>query len=228
MPMLEITSQIEPSWLVPLKSAFEKPSFLELRSFLKVERDQFEVYPPEQLMFEAFNRTPFDKVKVVIIGQDPYHGEGQAHGLSFSVQKGVKLPPSLKNIYKEMEEDLAISPAQEGDLSCWADQGVLLLNATLSVRASSPGSHQKRGWEAFTDAAIEALSSQRENLVFILWGRYAQDKGQKIDRSKHFVIQSAHPSPFSARNGFFGSKPFSKTNAYLIQKGIQPIDWQVG
>src|SRR5690606_23578772 len=183
------------------------------------------VYPPGKLIFSAFDHTPFDKVKVVLIGQDPYHGAGQAHGLSFSVPEGIAQPPSLKNIFKELNADLGIPIAKSGNLERWADQGVLLLNATLTVRASQAGSHQKKGWEEFTDAAIRKLSEQKENLVFILWGAYAQKKGSIIDTEKHFIIKSPHPSPFSAYNGFFGSKPFSRTNAHLKSLGKEEINW---
>lgn len=225
--MSEVSPKIHSSWLHRLQKEFESPYFKELNDFLKIESDTFTIYPNEDEIYNAFNQTPFEDVKVVIIGQDPYHGENQAHGLSFSVQKRVKLPPSLKNIYKEIESDLGITPPQSGDLTAWTKQGVLLLNATLTVRAQSPGSHQKKGWEKFTDAVIHKLSDEKENLVFILWGKYAQDKGVIIDSNKHFVIKSAHPSPFAARKGFFGSKPFSKTNEFLKSKNIIPIDWSL-
>ncbi len=225
--MSEVSPKIHSSWLHRLQKEFESPYFKKLKRFLKIESDTFTIYPKEDQIYNAFNQTPFDDVKVVIIGQDPYHGENQAHGLSFSVQKRVKLPPSLKNIYKEIESDLGITPPQSGDLTAWTKQGVLLLNATLTVRAQSPGSHQKKGWEKFTDAVIRKLSDEKENLVFILWGKYAQDKGVIIDSNKHFVIKSAHPSPFAARKGFFGSKPFSKTNEFLKSKNIIPIDWSL-
>ena len=188
----------------------------------------FTVYPKGGDIFNAFNHTPFDKVKVVILGQDPYHGDGQAHGLSFSVKKGVNVPPSLKNMYKELETDIEgfVTP-NHGELTQWADQGVLLLNATLTVRAHEPGSHQGKGWEAFTDQAISQLSAQKTGLVFLLWGKYAQNKSILIDEQKHTVLKSAHPSPFSAYNGFFGSKPFSKTNAILTGRGEAPVNWQI-
>ena len=217
---------IEQSWKEALKDEFEKPYFKELAQFVKEEYTNAKVYPHPKNIFSAFEHTPFTDVKVVILGQDPYHGAGQAHGLSFSVIEGVRNPPSLQNIYKELESDLGVSmKASSGDLSRWATQGVLLLNSTLTVRAGEPGSHQGKGWEIFTDAVISALSERREHLVFILWGNYAKAKGAHIDRSKHLVIESAHPSPFSAHSGFFGSKPFSKANDYLRSIGISPVDW---
>jgi len=217
--------RIEESWKKKLKVEFGKSYFQELTQFVKEEYAAGTVYPNPKNIFRAFELTPFDAVKVVILGQDPYHGPGQAIGLSFAVEEGIALPPSLRNIYKELESDLGGKPRAEGDLARWATQGVLLLNATLTVRASSPGSHQGKGWEEFTDAVIKALSEEREHLVFILWGNYARAKGAHIDRTKHLAIESAHPSPFSASNGFFGSKPFSKANEYLREKGIGAIDW---
>lgn len=218
---------IEPSWKKHLAEEFEKPYFKELASFVKIEYQTGTVYPNPKNIFQAFELTPFDKVKVVILGQDPYHGPKQAHGLSFSVTEGVRNPPSLQNIFKEIESDTGEkSDAENGDLSRWAKQGVLLLNATLTVRAASAGSHQGHGWEEFTDAVIRKLSEDREHLVFILWGNYARTKGAHIDRAKHCVIESPHPSPFSAHNGFFGSKPFSKANTYLESVGEMPIDWR--
>lgn len=217
--------KIEPSWKEVLKEEFEKIYFQNLANFVKNEYQSHPVYPPGKQIFSAFDHTPFDEVKVVIIGQDPYHGAGQAHGLSFSVPEGIKQPPSLKNIFKELESDLGISPVLSGNLERWANQGVLLLNATLTVRASQAGSHQNRGWEEFTDAAIRKLSEEKEHLVFILWGAYAQKKGSIIDTSKHHIIRSPHPSPFSAHSGFFGSKPFSKTNIYLKSVGKKEISW---
>ncbi|MCI0597893.1 uracil-DNA glycosylase [Candidatus Parcubacteria bacterium] len=222
--------RIEPSWKERLKEEFEKPYFEELTQFVKEEYTNEVVYPPPAFIFRAFELCPFEKVKVVILGQDPYHGKGQANGLCFSVSEGVSLPPSLANIFKELESDLMSdlrgrSLHRDGNLERWARQGVLLLNATLTVRARIAGSHQGHGWEEFTDAAIRALSEERQQLVFILWGNYAKAKGAHIDRTKHCVIESAHPSPFSAYNGFFGSKPFSKANAYLIANGKEPIDW---
>lgn len=217
-------ARIEPSWKKKLEEEFGKPYFAELTRFVTEEYTKGSVYPRPENIFRAFELTPFEKVKVVILGQDPYHGPGQAIGLSFAVEEGSALPPSLRNIYKELESGLG-KPVAHKDLSHWAEQGVLLLNATLTVRAASPGSHQKRGWEQFTDAVIRILSEEKEHLVFILWGNYARTKGAHIDRTKHLVIESAHPSPFSANNGFFGSRPFSRTNAYLEQKGVTPINW---
>lgn len=220
--------QLHPSWQAIIGEEFNKPYMQTLREFLKEEKAAGKtLYPPSPLIFNAFNHTPFEKVHVVIIGQDPYHGPGQAHGLSFSVQDGVKLPPSLQNIYKEIEADLGITMSGKGDLTAWADQGVLLLNATLTVEQANAGSHQKRGWETFTDAAIKALNDQRENLVFVLWGSYAQKKGGTIDPKKHLVLKSPHPSPLSAHRGFFGNHQFSRINEYLIGNGGEPIDWQV-
>ena len=218
--------KIEPSWKTALEAEFGRDYFKKLTDFVRQEYEAQTIYPHPKNIFRAFELTPFNEVKVVILGQDPYHGEGQAVGLSFAVNEGVRLPPSLQNIFKELEEDLG-TPLQNrsGDLARWATQGVLLLNATLTVRAATAGSHQGRGWEDFTDAAIQALSDKREHLVFILWGNYARAKGARIDRSKHLVIESAHPSPFSAYNGFFGSKPFSKANGYLLTHKLQPIKW---
>lgn len=216
---------LEPSWKNTLSSEFDSPYFKELAEFVRGEYLSGTIYPPPKSVFRAFELTPFEKVKVVILGQDPYHGKGQANGLCFAVNEGVALPPSLQNIFKEIESDLGTAPNRDGDLSRWAKQGVLLLNATLTVRANTAGSHQGKGWELFTDAAIRALSEGREHLVFILWGNYAKAKGAHIDREKHLVIESAHPSPFSASSGFFGSKPFSKTNEYLAEHGEEPIDW---
>jgi uracil-DNA glycosylase len=217
---------IEPSWKEKLKDEFEKPYFKDLADFVKGEYGSTTVYPPPQFIFRAFELTPFEKVQVVILGQDPYHGPRQANGLCFAVNEGVRLPPSLQNIFKEIENDVGTPVTnRSGDLSRWAEQGVLLLNATLTVRAQSAGSHQHKGWEEFTDAVIRTLSEGCDNLVFILWGNYARGKGAHIDRTKHFVIESPHPSPFSASNGFFGSKPFSKTNDYLAAHRKNPIDW---
>lgn len=217
--------KIEKSWKRALSGEFEEEYFIELAEFVKSEYKKTTIYPPPQFIFRAFELTPFDKVKVVILGQDPYHGDGQANGLCFAVNNGRQLPPSLQNIYKEIETDLGKKSGQEGDLERWARQGVLLLNATLTVRAHVAGSHQNKGWEKFTDAVIKVLSEQKENLVFVLWGSYAQKKGGVIDELKHMVIRSAHPSPLSAYNGFFGSKPFSQANAYLILNDKEPIDW---
>lgn len=218
--------KIEPSWKKVLTEEFTKAYFDTLTSFVKESYKTQTTYPPPKEIFRAFDKTPFESVRVVILGQDPYHGPGQANGLAFSVRESVNPPPSLQNIYKEIESDLGIKKdRRNGNLEHWADQGVLLLNATLTVKANTPGSHQKKGWEEFTDAAIKALSEDRTNLVFILWGAYAQKKGAVIDRDKHLVISSPHPSPFSADRGFFGSKPFSKTNTYLQQQGLSPINW---
>jgi uracil-DNA glycosylase len=218
--------KIEPSWKKALSKEFDKPYFAKLAEFVKSEYQISTVYPPAKFIFRAFELTPFDKVKVVILGQDPYHGVGQANGLCFAVNHGVRLPPSVQNIYKEIKTDLGRPPKYpDGDLEEWARQGVLLLNATLTVSEKSPGSHQKRGWEEFTDSVIKVLSEQKENLVFILWGAYAQKKGAVTDDTKHLVIKSAHPSPFSAFSGFFGSKPFSQCNYYLFSHGQEPINW---
>ncbi len=218
--------KIEPSWKAVLREEFGKEYFTKLREFVKSEYQHAIIYPPPKSIFRAFDLCPFGAVKVVILGQDPYHGPKQANGLCFAMSDGVSLPPSLQNIFKEIESDLGQKLLHRtGDLERWAKQGVLLLNATLTVRASNAGSHQKKGWEEFTDAVIYKLSSERENLVFILWGNYAKAKGAHIDRARHLVIESAHPSPFSAHSGFFGSKPFSKTNAYLTKYGQKTIDW---
>ncbi|HRG79394.1 MAG TPA: uracil-DNA glycosylase [Cyclobacteriaceae bacterium] len=217
--------KIAPSWKEGLKAEFKKPYFIELIDFVKTEYRTQTVFPPGKEIFRAFDCADFDKVKVVIIGQDPYHGPGQANGLCFSVRDGVPMPPSLKNIFKEIQSDLGKPFPKSGDLERWANQGVLLLNATLTVRASSPGSHQKKGWEEFTDAVIKEISDKKSNVVFLLWGAYAQKKGEIIDRSRHLVLMSAHPSPFSADRGFFGNKHFSKTNEYLKSKGLEEIDW---
>ncbi|NQZ01458.1 MAG: uracil-DNA glycosylase [Bdellovibrionales bacterium] len=216
--------QLEPGWKMALMDEFEKPYMLELKSFLRTELDnKKKVYPKPSEYFNAFNSTPIEDVRVVIIGQDPYHGPGQAHGLSFSVPEGVALPPSLLNIYKELSADLGVETPKSGDLTHWAKQGVLLLNATLSVEAHKAGSHQKRGWETFTDKAIEVLSEMGDGIVFVLWGAYAQKKGEIIDESRHKVLKAPHPSPLSAHRGFFGSKPFSQINNYLESVGEAPI-----
>ena len=219
--------QLHPSWQAVLSDELQKPYISELRDFLKQEKALGKViYPPSPLIFNAFNQTHFDKVRVVIIGQDPYHGPRQAHGLSFSVPQGVALPPSLMNIFKEISADLNISMSTKGDLTPWAAQGVLLLNATLTVEHAQAGSHQGRGWETFTDAAIAALNHHREGLVFVLWGSYAQKKGALIDEAKHLVLKSVHPSPLSAHRGFFGNHQFSAINQYLTQRGEVAIDWK--
>lgn len=226
--------RIDPSWQKRLAEEFDKPYFAELAAFVKGEYGKGAVYPPPAHIFRAFDLCPFEKVKVVILGQDPYHGRGQANGLCFAVGDGVALPPSLQNIFKEIESDLGVQAKSEevlspvrrsGDLSRWATQGVLLLNATLTVRAGAAGSHQGKGWEEFTDAAVRALSEEREHLVFMLWGNYAKQKGAQIDRAKHLVLEAAHPSPFSAASGFFGCKHFSKANDYLKAHGETPIEW---
>ena len=217
--------RLEPSWKELLKYEFDKPYFVELTKFVKTEYQNNTVYPPPKFIFNALDSLPVDKVKVVILGQDPYHGPGQAHGLSFSVPDGIALPPSLQNIYKEIESDLGKKRSVSGNLERWTKQGVLLLNATLTVRAHLAGSHQNKGWELFTDAIIHKLAEKKDHLVFILWGNYAQRKGAFIDTDKHLVLKAPHPSPLSAFNGFFGSKPFSKTNEYLIAHGETPIDW---
>lgn len=218
--------KIEPSWKRQLEEEFSKPYFSALTQFVHEEYSQHQCFPPGKLIFNAFNLCPFDKVKVVIIGQDPYHDVGQAHGLSFSVNDGVPFPPSLQNIFKEIESDLGTPVPASGNLTRWAEQGVLLLNATLTVRAHQAGSHQRRGWEEFTDAAIRALSRERANLVFILWGGYARSKMSLIDTSKHLVLQSVHPSPLSAnRGGWFGNRHFSRANTYLSEHGVAPIVW---
>lgn len=220
--------QLHPSWQAVIGDELHQPYMEALRAFLKQEKAAGKViYPPGPLIFNAFNHTPFDQVRVVIIGQDPYHGPGQAHGLSFSVPQGVDLPPSLLNIFKEIAADLNINMSRNGDLTPWADQGVLLLNATLTVEQAKAGAHQNKGWEQFTDAAIAALNQHREGLVFVLWGSYAQKKGDVIDAKRHLVLKSVHPSPLSAHRGFFGNHQFSRINQYLIEHGQAPIDWQL-
>jgi uracil-DNA glycosylase len=217
--------KIAPTWKSHLSPEFQKPYFLQLTDFIKGEYQNQVIYPPGKEIFKAFDSCDFEDVKVVIIGQDPYHGPGQANGLCFSVRDGVRMPPSLQNIFKEIHSDLGKPMPASGNLERWARQGVLLLNATLTVRASTPGSHQNKGWEAFTDAVIKTISDQKENVVFLLWGAYAQKKGEVIDRNKHLVLMSAHPSPFSADRGFFGCRHFSKANAYLKSKGLEEINW---
>lgn len=213
------------SWKEALKEQFGQEYFKQLVKFVKEEYRKGTVYPPGNKIFEAFNRTPFDQVKVVILGQDPYHGPNQANGLAFSVSDEVPLPPSLQNIYKEIESDLGKKMPKNGNLERWAEQGVLLLNATLTVRKGEAGSHQGKGWEELTDAAVKALSDQREGIVFLLWGSYAQKKGSVIDQEKHFILSAPHPSPLSAHRGFFGSHHFSQTNKFLILNDQEPIDW---
>jgi uracil-DNA glycosylase len=217
--------KIEPGWKSKLKPEFDKEYFVKLTDFVRAEYSKGAVYPPGSLIFNAFDVCPFEKVKAVIIGQDPYHGPGQAHGLCFSVKDGIDYPPSLVNIFKEIESDLGIRIKASGDLSRWAGQGVLLLNATLTVRAHQAGSHQRRGWEEFTDYVIKVLNDEKQNLVFFLWGAYAQKKGESIDRSRHLVLESVHPSPLSASRGFFGNRHFSRCNDFLSKNGISPIDW---
>ena len=217
--------RIDESWRERLQSEFDAPYFAQLADFVRHEYATTRVYPPGSQMFAAFDACPFDKVKVVILGQDPYHEPGQAHGLCFSLNDGVPFPPSLQNIFKEIHDDIGTPVPMSGDLTRWANQGVLLLNATLTVRAHQAGSHQNKGWEQFTDAVIHRLAQERENLVFILWGSYAQRKGEFIDRSRHLVLQSPHPSPLSAHRGFFGNRHFSRTNEYLTAHGIEPILW---
>ncbi len=218
--------RIEESWRRVLQPEFDKPYFELLTSFVRQAYKEKQCFPPAKLIFNAFDSCPFDKVRVVIIGQDPYHDVGQAQGLCFSVPDGIAVPPSLQNIYKELQSDLGITPPMNGNLQRWAEQGVLLLNATLTVEAHRPGSHQNKGWEELTDAAIAALNSQREHLVFMLWGAYAKRKGQVIDTRKHLVLTAPHPSPLSAYQGFFGCKHFSKANDYLVRNGLPPINWQ--
>ena len=217
--------KIEPGWHEMLQSEFSKPYFVGLVSFVKAEYKKNPVYPPGNQIFRAFDLCPIDQVKVVIIGQDPYHGPGQANGLCFSVSENIKMPPSLVNIFKEIKADLGKEFPPNGNLERWANQGVLLLNATLTVRAREAGSHQNKGWEDFTDAVIKKVTEQKSDIVYILWGAYAQRKGEVIPTDRNLVIKSPHPSPFSADRGFFGSKPFSKTNEYLMSKGKKPINW---
>ena len=220
--------KIEASWKAVLKNEFTKPYFLQVATHLKTERATGAIiYPPGSLIFNAFFTTPFDQLKVVILGQDPYHGPGQAHGLSFSVPEGVPPPPSLGNIYKELNKDIGIPIPKTGDLTKWATQGVLLLNAVLTVRANEPASHAKIGWMDFTDAVIRKISDEKEGIVFLLWGRFAQEKQILIDETKHHVLKAAHPSPFSADKGFFGCKHFSRTNELLMKQGLSPIDWNL-
>ena len=221
--------KIESGWKEILKEEFDKPYFQHIPLHLKTEKTQGKtIYPPGGNIFNAFNTTPFDKIKVVIIGQDPYHGQGQAHGLCFSVQKGVAPPPSLVNIFKELKDDIGMGIPAHGNLTSWAEQGVFLLNASLTVRAGEPMSHSKIGWAQFTDAVIKMISDKKEHVVFFLWGKFAQDKRSLVDEKKHLVLTAAHPSPLSAFNGFFGCKHFSKANQYLMSKGIDPVDWSLG
>ena len=218
--------QIESSWHPLLQSELRSNYMQTLSKFLRDEKKSGKsIYPPGREIFNAFTFTPFHKIKVVVLGQDPYHGPQQAHGLSFSVRDNISIPPSLKNIFIELKNDLDICPPKHGNLTKWAIQGVLLLNSCLTVERGKPGSHKNRGWEAFTSYVLKEISQRKSNVVFILWGRYAKEKCNFIDRSKHLILESAHPSPFSAHNGFFGSKPFSKTNNYLFEKGLEPVSW---
>ena len=220
--------QIEKSWKIELDEFFDSSNMVNLRRFLKEQINiGKKIYPPMSKVFNAFNLTPLSNTKVVIVGQDPYHGEGQANGLSFSVKEGVKIPPSLQNIYKELFTDLRITSPQNGDLELWANQGILMINSCLTVEKGMPGSHQGKGWEKFTDKVLSIINNRKTNVVFILWGKKAQEKGKFLDHKKHLILESAHPSPFSAYNGFFGSKPFSKTNEYLKKNNTQPINWQL-
>ncbi len=225
--MERIDPKMDESWKNILMEEFNQPYFSDLRDFLVEEKKNNVVFPPGPQIFNAFNKTPWDYVRVVIIGQDPYHGKGQAHGLCFSVPEGIKPPPSLVNIFKEIRDDLGVDIPGHGNLEYWAMQGVFLLNATLTVRANQAGSHQGKGWETFTDAVIKKLSGEKENLVFLLWGRFAQDKRSLIDPARHLILEAAHPSPFSARNGFFGCKHFSKTNQFLEDHNFKAIDWRI-
>ena len=225
--MEKLNPVIEESWREILQDEFDQPYFYDLKSFLVQERTKYRIFPPGSRIFNAFNLTPFHKVKVVILGQDPYHGAGQAHGLCFSVQDGIARPPSLINIFRELETDCGIPASLNGNLTKWAEQGVLLLNATLTVRENQAGSHQNHGWERFTDRAIRELSARRENLVFVLWGNFAIAKRAMIDESRHLVLTAAHPSPLSVYRGFFGCRHFSKINDFLRSKGIGEIDWRI-
>ncbi len=225
-PLPPVEVDLEPSWKAALAEEFRKPYFHNLVKFLKQEKQQGQqIFPPGKQIFNAFAHTPFDQVRVVILGQDPYHDVGQAHGLCFSVTRGTPIPPSLRNMFQEIEQDVGAKPAAHGDLTSWADQGVLLLNATLTVRAHQAGSHQGQGWEVFTDEVIRQLNARRQGLVFLLWGRYARNKATMLDRKLHLVLEAPHPSPLSAHRGFFGCKHFSQANAWLKRTGQEPIDW---
>jgi uracil-DNA glycosylase len=225
--MHSINPQIEESWKQALRDEFDSPYFIALTDFLREEKKKHIIYPPGPQIFSAFNITPFNRVKVVIIGQDPYHGPGQANGLCFSVSDGIPHPPSLLNIFKEIESDLGIPIPKSSDLTKWAEQGVLLVNAILTVRANEPASHQNKGWETFTNAVIRDLNDKRRNLVFLLWGNYAQAKESLIDSSRHYILKAAHPSPLSAHRGFFGCRHFSRTNQILAEQGLNEIDWSL-
>ncbi|MEZ5069409.1 MAG: uracil-DNA glycosylase [Bacteroidales bacterium] len=223
--MCPVEPRIEESWKNILYQEFQAPSFASLKSFLEEEKKHHRIYPPGPLIFNAFQHTPLPSVKAVLLGQDPYHGPGQAHGLCFSVPPGIRQPPSLINVFKELQQDLGTDIPAHGNLEKWARQGVLLLNATLTVRAGQAGSHQQKGWEAFTDSVIRHISRERDHVVFLLWGRYAQVKESLVDQGKHLILKAAHPSPFSAHSGFFGCRHFSKTNAFLKENGMEGIDW---
>ena len=225
--MQKIDPVIEDGWKKVLMDQFQSPYFAGLKEFLVEEKKKYTIYPPGRLIFNAFQRTPFGNVKVVVLGQDPYHGKGQAHGLCFSVPRGIPKPPSLLNIFKELHSDLGVPVPDHGNLEKWADQGVLLVNATLTVRDSQAGSHQNRGWETFTNRVIEIVSLEKNGVVFLLWGRFAQAKESLIDASRHLILKAAHPSPLSAHNGFFGCRHFSRTNEYLQQQGKDIIDWSL-
>ena len=225
--MAQVNAQIESSWKAVLEDEFSSPYFAELKEFLIAEKQKYTIYPPGMSIFNAFNHTPFDQVRVVILGQDPYHGPGQAHGLCFSVPQGIPAPPSLVNIFKEIKSDLGIEMPKHGNLEKWANQGVLLLNATLSVRANQAGSHQGKGWERFTDSVISKISDQKTGIIFLLWGKYAQAKEKLINTQKHYILKAAHPSPLSVYNGFTGCKHFSKTNDILLSHGHPIIDWSL-
>ena len=225
--MTKVTPQIEESWKNALREVFQSEYFTGLKDFLLQERSRYTIYPPGPKIFNAFDSTPLQQVKAVILGQDPYHGKGQAHGLCFSVPHGIKPPPSLVNIFKEIQADLDLPLPAHGNLEAWTQQGVMLLNATLTVRAANAGAHQNKGWEQFTDQVIRVISKQQDNVAFLLWGRYAQAKEKLIDQNKHLVLKAAHPSPFSAHNGFFGCRHFSKTNTFLESKGMEPINWRL-
>lgn len=225
--MSSLSPKIHSSWLNALEEEFSKQYFKDLKAFLVKEKSNYTIFPPGKSIFAAFDHTPFEEVKVVIIGQDPYHGRGQANGLCFSVAPGVNPPPSLKNIFKELQSDVGIPTPPNGDLSKWASQGVLMLNTVLTVRQAQPGSHRNMGWETFTDMVIRSLSEKREKIVFILWGRFAQGKKELINQEKHYILEAAHPSPYSANSGFFGSRHFSKTNELLAAAGLNGIDWSL-
>ncbi|MEI6883021.1 MAG: uracil-DNA glycosylase [Bacteroidota bacterium] len=225
--MEQLKPAIDESWKNILEAEFSKPYMFDLKAFLLEEKKKYQVFPPGSLIFNAFNQTPFDQVKVVILGQDPYHGAGEAHGLCFSVLEGVAKPPSLQNIFKEIEKDLGLPQPPHGNLTAWARQGVLLLNATLTVRENQAGSHQNRGWEIFTDEAIKQLSARRDGLIFVLWGKFAEAKSGLIDAGRHFILKSPHPSPFSAHKGFFGNRHFSRINELIRQMGKPEIDWRL-